>query len=118
MNMGPKYRAEQEQDQKSNVLSCVLPPQGQYTFNCPALTVGTVPCGAVWDYTEVRRLALLTEEEMLDFEMTLGRLAAAQFCDFKAVSGLIMCPEKEKTRQNVSYFIATLLSSSQTVPWL
>uniref|UniRef100_A0A8C4ZXG6 RING-type domain-containing protein n=1 Tax=Gadus morhua TaxID=8049 RepID=A0A8C4ZXG6_GADMO len=61
--------------------------QGQYTFNCPALTVGTVPCGAVWDYTEVRRLALLTEEEMLDFEMTLGRLAAAQFCDFKACPG-------------------------------
>uniref|UniRef100_A0A8C4ZXP2 RING-type domain-containing protein n=1 Tax=Gadus morhua TaxID=8049 RepID=A0A8C4ZXP2_GADMO len=61
--------------------------QGQYTFNCPALAVGTVPCGAVWDYTEVRRLALLTEEEMLDFEMTLGRLAAAQFCDFKACPG-------------------------------
>ena len=30
--------------------------------------------------------------------MDLSRLAAKQLCDFKEVSGLIMCPEKEQTR--------------------
>uniref|UniRef100_A0A672GIG3 RING-type domain-containing protein n=1 Tax=Salarias fasciatus TaxID=181472 RepID=A0A672GIG3_SALFA len=39
--------------------------QGQYKFKCPALKDGTVNrCGAVWPYKEVRRLAVLTAEEM------------------------------------------------------
>ena len=82
---------EQEQEQKGNVLSCVLPPQGQYTFKCPT-------CNADWPYAEVRRLAALTAEEMQEFEMDLRRLAAKQLCDFKEVSGLIVCPKKEQTR--------------------
>ncbi|XP_059932877.1 uncharacterized protein si:ch211-212k18.15 [Gadus macrocephalus] len=69
--------------------------QGQYTFKCPAPTEGTEQCGAEWPYTEVRRLAALTAEEMLDFEMKLGRLAAARFCDFKACPGCKTYVERE-----------------------
>ena len=74
-----------------------------------------VLCGAEWPYTEVRRLALLTPKEMLDFEIILGRLAAQQFCDFKEVSGLIMCTEEEKTRQNVSYPFVFIPNSALAV---
>ena len=89
---------EQDQDQKSNLLSCVLHPQGLYKFKCPALNkYGTPACNAEWEYTEVRRLAALTPEEMLKFERMMENRAAKKFCNYKAVSGLIMCPEKEKT---------------------
>lgn len=43
-------------------------------------------CGAVWSYQEVRRLAVLTTEEMQNFEESIARLAATEFCDFKSVS--------------------------------
>ncbi|XP_038126351.1 uncharacterized protein LOC119773419 [Cyprinodon tularosa] len=62
--------------------------QGQYKFKCPALKDGTVQqCGAVWSYQEVRRLAVLTPEEMQHFEENMGRLAAAEYCDFKTCPG-------------------------------
>lgn len=61
--------------------------QGQYKFLCPALKEGTLKkCGAQWTYQEVRRLAVLTTEEMEHFEETLACLAAATYCEFKAVS--------------------------------
>lgn len=48
---------------------------------------GTVQnCNAVWPYQEVRRLAVLTVEEMQHFEETLARLAAQEYCDYKSVS--------------------------------
>ncbi|XP_011485859.1 probable E3 ubiquitin-protein ligase RNF217 [Oryzias latipes] len=70
--------------------------QGQYKFKCPALTEGTlVKCDAVWSYTEVRRLAVLTAEEMQHFEETIARMAATEFCDFKACPGCKTYIERE-----------------------
>lgn len=43
-------------------------------------------CDEVWSYEEVRRLAVLTVEEMQYFEENLARLAAAEYCEFKSVS--------------------------------
>lgn len=59
---------------------------------CPALKDDTISkCNAVWSYSEVRRLALLTPEEMEEFEEKMARLAAARYCEFKAVSVLDTC---------------------------
>lgn len=63
--------------------------QGQFRFQCPALKNGTVTkCNAVWSYSEVRRLAVLSPEEMQHFEEKMAPLAAARYCEFKAVSDL------------------------------
>ncbi|KAM3875649.1 uncharacterized protein ACN63O_018513 [Diretmus argenteus] len=70
--------------------------QGQYKFKCPALKDGTLDkCNEVWPYTEVRRLAVLTTEEMQHFEESLARLAAAEFCEFKVCPGCKSCVERE-----------------------
>uniref|UniRef100_A0A672GH55 RING-type domain-containing protein n=1 Tax=Salarias fasciatus TaxID=181472 RepID=A0A672GH55_SALFA len=62
--------------------------QGQYKFKCPALKDGTFfKCGAVWPYKEVRRLAVLTAEEMQYFEENIARMAAAEHCEFKSCPG-------------------------------
>lgn len=45
-------------------------------------------CDAEWSYSEVRRLAVLTREEMEEFEEKMARLAAARYCEFKVVSVL------------------------------
>ncbi|XP_039631226.1 uncharacterized protein LOC120542685 [Polypterus senegalus] len=70
--------------------------QGQYVFKCPALKNGTTrKCDAVWSYDEVRRLALLTDEEQAHFEETLAVLAAAEYCEFKQCPGCKTCVERE-----------------------
>lgn len=43
-------------------------------------------CDAEWSYVEVRRLAVLTTEEMQHFEETMARLSAVEYCEFKSVS--------------------------------
>lgn len=45
-------------------------------------------CDALWSYTEVRRLAVLTSEEMEYFEGKMARLAAAKYFEVKTVSSL------------------------------
>ncbi|KAL6118511.1 uncharacterized protein ACO6RY_03299 [Pungitius sinensis] len=79
--------------------------QSQHTFRCPALKEGTPKkcdavctskkCGAVWSYQEVRRLALLTPEEIQYFEENIARLAAAQYCEFKTCPGCKTCVERK-----------------------
>uniref|UniRef100_A0AAQ4S026 RING-type domain-containing protein n=1 Tax=Gasterosteus aculeatus aculeatus TaxID=481459 RepID=A0AAQ4S026_GASAC len=69
--------------------------QGQYKFKCPALKGGTLKCDAVWSYREVRRLAVLTPEEMQHFEENMARLAAAEYCEFKTCPGCNTCVERE-----------------------
>ncbi|XP_028285087.1 probable E3 ubiquitin-protein ligase ARI5 [Parambassis ranga] len=70
--------------------------QGQYKFKCPALKNGTsTQCGAVWSYEEVRRLAVLTSEEMQYFEENMARLAAAEYCEFKTCPGCKTYVERE-----------------------
>ncbi|XP_036843377.1 potential E3 ubiquitin-protein ligase ariadne-2-like [Oncorhynchus mykiss] len=48
------------------------------TFICPASREDGEMCGAEWSYTEVRKLALLTPEEMKKFEETMADLVSAQ----------------------------------------
>lgn len=65
-----------------------LMDQGQYEFFCPAPVNGTnEKCNKEWPYTEIRKLALLTDEEQADFEETLPRLAAARYCEYKSCPG-------------------------------
>lgn len=72
--------------------------QGQYKFKCPTLKDGTSQkCDAVWSYTEVRRLAVLTPEEMQYFEESIACLAAAEYCEFKKVSIMFVCTMYSKT---------------------
>ncbi|XP_037615325.1 uncharacterized protein LOC119482032 [Sebastes umbrosus] len=62
--------------------------QGQYKFKCPALKNGTLEkCDAKWSYKEVRRHALLTDEEMEYFEENIARLAATEYCEYKTCPG-------------------------------
>lgn len=74
------------QEDQSGVLTS-LTFQGQYKFKCPALKNGTLhKCDAAWSYQEVRRLAVLTTEEMEYFEENIALLAATEYCEFKTVS--------------------------------
>uniref|UniRef100_A0A3B4H207 Uncharacterized protein n=1 Tax=Pundamilia nyererei TaxID=303518 RepID=A0A3B4H207_9CICH len=74
--------------------------QGQYIFKCPALKNGTLhKCDTVWPYQEVRRLAVLTTEEMEYFEEIIAHLAATEYCEFKTV--------KDLTNLNVQCTICT-----------
>ncbi|CAL8241629.1 unnamed protein product [Merluccius merluccius] len=84
--------------------------QGQYKFRCPALTEEMQKCGAEWSYTEVRRLAVLTVDEMQQFEESLARLAATEFCDFKACPG---CRTNvERANENNLCFNCTICQAS------
>ncbi|KAM6949304.1 LOW QUALITY PROTEIN: E3 ubiquitin-protein ligase-like [Aplochiton taeniatus] len=65
--------------------------QGQHKFKCPALKQAQEKCGEVWTYQEVRRLAVLTTEEMQHFEETMAHLAASEYCEFK------QCPKCNTT---------------------
>uniref|UniRef100_A0A3Q3JXP4 Uncharacterized protein n=1 Tax=Monopterus albus TaxID=43700 RepID=A0A3Q3JXP4_MONAL len=60
--------------------------QGKYEFRCPALVEGTKQCNELWPYKEVRRLADLSVKEMQEFEESMARLAAADYCEIKPVS--------------------------------
>ncbi|XP_030018263.1 probable E3 ubiquitin-protein ligase ARI5 [Sphaeramia orbicularis] len=62
--------------------------KGQYKFKCPALKDGTLQrCDEVWAYSEVRRLAVLTNEEMQYFEENIARMAATEYCEYKTCPG-------------------------------
>ncbi|KAM9424199.1 putative E3 ubiquitin-protein ligase RNF144A-A [Pholidichthys leucotaenia] len=70
--------------------------KGQYKFKCPALKNGTLQkCDAVWPYQEVRRLAVLTAEEMQHFEEKIARMAAAEYCEYKECPGCKTYVERE-----------------------
>lgn len=51
-------------------------------------------CNAEWPYQEVRRLAVLTAEEMQYFEESIARLSAVEYCDFKSVSNPVSSSKK------------------------
>ncbi|XP_017288656.1 probable E3 ubiquitin-protein ligase RNF144A isoform X1 [Kryptolebias marmoratus] len=83
--------------------------QGQYTFKCPAFIKEThQQCGAVWPYQEVRRLAVLTAEEMQHFEENIARLAAAKYCESQSCPGCKSCIEREDlTNLSVQCLVCT-----------
>lgn len=83
--------------------------QGQYKFKCPALKKGTLQkCEAEWSYQEVRRLAVLTHEEMQYFEESIARLAATEYCEFKTCPGCKTYVEREdQSNLNVQCTVCT-----------
>ncbi|XP_074518235.1 E3 ubiquitin-protein ligase DDB_G0292642-like [Halichoeres trimaculatus] len=83
--------------------------QGQFKFKCPALAEGTLQkCDALWSYQEVRRLAVLTAEEMRYFEENIAQMAATEYCDFKACPGCKTYVEREDpTNLNVQCTVCT-----------
>ncbi|CAL8327577.1 unnamed protein product [Lota lota] len=85
--------------------------QGQYTFKCPALQPGGTRCDAEWSYREIRRLALLTVEEMEHFEKELAHLAVANTLDIKACPGCGTTVER-KTLGNLC-FTCTICKESK-----
>ncbi|XP_077009519.1 putative E3 ubiquitin-protein ligase ariadne-2 [Tamandua tetradactyla] len=56
--------------------------QGHFKLHCPADVAGG-KCGAEWSYPEVRRSAVLGDEEQVEFEKKLALIAARLYCDFK-----------------------------------
>lgn len=77
--------------------------QGQYRFKCPALKDGTTKrCNQEWPYQEVRRLAVLSPDEMQYFEENLARMAATLYCEYKSCPGCKTYVErKDLTNLNV-----------------
>ncbi|KAK3546640.1 hypothetical protein QTP70_031432, partial [Hemibagrus guttatus] len=70
--------------------------RGQYLFLCPALKDGTTErCGAEWKYMEVRRIAVLSQEEQSHFEETMAHLAAAKYCEYNQCPGCKSYVERE-----------------------
>ena len=57
----------------------------EYEFHCPAITGNDKlkQCKKVWEYAEVRRMALLNDEERKYFESKMSEYAASQYCDMK-----------------------------------
>ncbi|XP_068444408.1 E3 ubiquitin-protein ligase DDB_G0292642-like [Clinocottus analis] len=84
--------------------------QGQCKFKCPALVNGSSKkCGAEWSYQEVRRLAMLTPEEMQHIEENKARLAATEYCEFKTCPGCKTYVErKDLSNLNVLCTVCTV----------
>ena len=75
--------------------------QQKVIFHCPAITdkdakgVMKKQCKKVWDYVEVRRIALLNDAECSYFESKLSEYAALQYCDMKECPGCRSFVERE-----------------------
>jgi ubiquitin len=66
-------------------------------FTCPAIVdqkAANKVCGKEWTYADIRKAALLTEDEMKYFEYKISELAAMQFYDLKSCPGCNTCVER------------------------
>ena len=61
----------------------------EFTFYCPAIIDKdeNKQCKKVWEYSEVRTVALLNEAEQQYFETKMSEFAAVQYCDMKECPG-------------------------------
>ncbi|XP_078065221.1 E3 ubiquitin-protein ligase DDB_G0292642-like [Mustelus asterias] len=97
-------------DPNSLTLWCrSLIDQSHFTFHCPAEKEGTKEkCNKQWSYVEVRRHALLTDEEQMYFEEKVATLAAAKYCEYKWCPECKSCIErKDLTNLSVRCTICT-----------
>ena len=73
----------------------------QVKFYCPAISekdekgVMKKQCKKVWEYSEVRHIALLNDAECSYFESKLSEYAALQYCDMKECPGCRSFVERE-----------------------
>ncbi|XP_067851562.1 probable E3 ubiquitin-protein ligase RNF144A-A [Heptranchias perlo] len=80
--------------------------QGHFTFHCPAIKN---KCNKEWSYVEVRRHALLTDDEQQYFEEKVATLAAAKYCEYKWCPECKSCVErKDLTNLSVRCRICTV----------
>ncbi|KAJ1090407.1 hypothetical protein NDU88_003539 [Pleurodeles waltl] len=77
-----------------------LVDQCKIKFHCPADVDGK-NCGKEWSYVEIRRHALLTDEEQASFEKKIATIAAKQYCEYKECPGCKTFVER-KDLQNLS----------------
>lgn len=72
---------------------------GKHKFTCPALVIGlgNKKCDKEWDYSEVRRLALLTGSEKNYFEEKLNHNFAKLSIDLKQCPNCNSFVERDKT---------------------
>lgn len=63
--------------------------QQEWEFYCPAIvdSESNKQCKKVWEYKEVRQVALLNEAEQRYFESKMSEYAAQQYCDMKECPG-------------------------------
>lgn len=73
---------------------------GKTQFTCPAMK-GSSKCNQEWDYSEVRLLGLLTQQEMDYFETKLNENMANQLFDFKKCPKCISFIEREENSCNL-----------------
>ena len=61
----------------------------QWEFFCPAIVSETPikKCKKVWEYSEVRKVALFNEAEQKYFESKMSEYAAQRYCDMKECPG-------------------------------
>lgn len=67
-----------------------------FELRCPAETRG-VECGAKWCYTDVRKLAFLTDEEEEMLEEKLAHAIARKYCEYKQCPGCNTFVERKDT---------------------
>ena len=73
--------------------------QHQWEFYCPAIIDSdkNTKCGKMWDYNEVRQVALLNESEQQYFESKMSEYAAQKYCDMKECPGCRSFVERTDT---------------------
>ncbi|XP_069474343.1 E3 ubiquitin-protein ligase DDB_G0292642-like [Ambystoma mexicanum] len=88
--------------------------QGSVKFHCPADVDGK-KCGKEWTYVEIRRHALLTDDEQRMFEEKMALIAAKQFCEYKECPGCKSYVErKDLTNLRVLCIICRSMNKATT----